>query len=223
MTLAHLALRRVSKVYPTKPPLHALRDVNLDIERGELVAVVGPSGSGKTTLLSLMGLLDTPTSGEVWIDGVEASGLTEAQRSRARSDQIGFVFQQFYLLSSLTARENVATGMLYQGLAPAERRARADAALERVGLSARASHRPGELSGGEQQRVAIARAIAGDPAVVFADEPTGALDQASGRMVLDCLRAANQTGATVVVITHDLGLAELFDRQIHVLDGEVTS
>jgi putative ABC transport system ATP-binding protein len=222
VTVAQLALRQVSKVYPTKPPLHALRDVDLDIGRGELVAVVGPSGSGKTTLLSLMGLLDTPTSGEVWIDGIKASGLSEAQRSRARSDLIGFVFQQFYLLSSLTARDNVATGMLYQGLGPAERRSRADAALERVGLTARASHRPGELSGGEQQRVAIARAIAGDPAVVFADEPTGALDQASGRMVLDCLRAANQTGATVIVITHDLSLAAMFDRQIHVLDGQVT-
>ncbi|MDR0594543.1 MAG: ABC transporter ATP-binding protein [Bifidobacteriaceae bacterium] len=220
--MAHLALRHVSKVYPTNPPLHALSDVSLDIERGELVAVVGPSGSGKTTLLSLMGLLDAPTSGEVWIDGLDAAGLTEAQRSRARSDLIGFVFQQFYLLSSLTARDNVATGMLYQGLAPAERRRRADAALERVGLANRSSHRPGELSGGEQQRVAIARAIAGEPAVVFADEPTGALDQASGRMVLDCLRSANQTGATVIVITHDLSLAAQFDRQIHVLDGRVS-
>ncbi|MDR0625790.1 MAG: ABC transporter ATP-binding protein [Bifidobacteriaceae bacterium] len=219
----HLALRAVSKVYPTKPPLHALREVSLDIDRGEFVAVVGPSGSGKTTLLSLMGLLDTPTSGEVWIDGVEASALSEAQRSLLRSDQIGFVFQQFYLLSALTARDNVATGMLYQGLAPAERRSRAESALARVGLAARADHRPGELSGGEQQRVAIARAIAGDPSIVFADEPTGALDQASGRLVLECLRGANELGATVVVITHDLDLAGLFDRQIHVLDGEVTA
>jgi putative ABC transport system ATP-binding protein len=216
-----LALRGVSKIYPTSPPLHALKQVDLDIGRGEFVAVVGPSGSGKTTLLSLMGLLDTPTEGEVWIDGIKASGLSEASRSRARSDQIGFVFQQFYLLSALTARENVATGMLYQGLSAAERRSRADSALERVGLASRASHRPGELSGGEQQRVAIARAIAGDPSIVFADEPTGALDQASGRMVLDCLRDANRQGATVVVITHDLTLAATFDRQIHVLDGEV--
>ncbi|MDR1118770.1 MAG: ABC transporter ATP-binding protein, partial [Bifidobacteriaceae bacterium] len=186
--LAHLALRGVSKIYPTKPPLAALKNVTLDIDRGEFVAVVGPSGSGKTTLLSVMGLLDTPTSGEVWIDGVNAAQLSEAGRSRARSDQIGFVFQQFYLLPSLTARDNVATGMLYQGIPAAGRRERAESALERVGLAARAKHRPGELSGGEQQRVAIARAIAGDPAVVFADEPTGALDHASGRLVLDCLR-----------------------------------
>jgi putative ABC transport system ATP-binding protein len=220
--MAHLALRRVSKVYPTKPPLHALRDVTLDIELGEFVAVVGPSGSGKTTLLSVMGLLDVPTSGEVWVDGVEAARLSEAERSRVRSDQIGFVFQQFYLLSALTARENVATGMLYQGLAVAERRRRADAALEKVGLTERASHRPQELSGGEQQRVAIARAIAGDPAVVFADEPTGALDQASGRMVLECLRSANDSGATVVVITHDPDLASQFSRQVHVLDGRAS-
>ncbi|MDR2348092.1 MAG: ABC transporter ATP-binding protein [Bifidobacteriaceae bacterium] len=220
--LAHLALRNVSKVYPTKPPLAALKNVSLDIDRGEFVAVVGPSGSGKTTLLSLMGLLDVPTAGEIWIDGLDAARLTEAGRSRARSDQIGFVFQQFYLLPALTARDNVATGMLYQGLSAAERRARADSALERVGLTPRAKHRPGELSGGEQQRVAIARAIAGQPAVVFADEPTGALDQASGRIVLDCLKAANQDGATVVVITHDLSLADQFDRQLHVLDGEVT-
>ncbi|MDR1187918.1 MAG: ABC transporter ATP-binding protein [Bifidobacteriaceae bacterium] len=220
--MAHLALREVSKVYPTKPPLAALKDVNLDIERGELVAVVGPSGSGKTTLLSLMGLLDTPTDGEIWIDGVNSAALSDAGRSRTRSDQVGFVFQQFYLLPSLTARDNVASGMLYRGLPAAERRQRADAALDRVGLAARAKHRPGELSGGEQQRVAIARAIANEPAVVFADEPTGALDQASGRRVLECLVEANQGGATVVVITHDPGLAANFDRQIHVLDGEVT-
>ncbi|MDR1441102.1 MAG: ABC transporter ATP-binding protein [Bifidobacteriaceae bacterium] len=220
--MAHLALRDVSKVYPTKPPLAALKNVTLDIERGELVAVVGPSGSGKTTLLSLMGLLDTPTSGEIWIDGVHTGNMSDAGRSRARSDQIGFVFQQFYLLPALTARDNVASGMLYRGLPAAERRERADAALERVGLASRSKHRPGELSGGEQQRVAIARAIASEPAVVFADEPTGALDQASGRRVLDCLIEANHGGATVIVITHDPGLAANFDRQIHVLDGEVT-
>jgi putative ABC transport system ATP-binding protein len=217
-----LSLRGVSKIYPTKPPLAALRGVDLDIARGEFVAVVGPSGSGKTTLLSLMGLLDTPTEGEIWINGVNAAALSEAGRSRARSDQIGFVFQQFYLLPALTARDNVASGMLYQGIPASQRRSKADFALERVGLAARASHRPGELSGGEQQRVAIARAIAGDPAIVFADEPTGALDQASGRMVLDCLKSAHDAGATVVVITHDINLAGLFERQIHVLDGEVT-
>ncbi|MDR1824400.1 MAG: ABC transporter ATP-binding protein [Bifidobacteriaceae bacterium] len=219
--MAHLALRRVEKVYPTHPPLHALRQVDLDIERGEFVAVVGPSGSGKTTLLSLMGLLDVPTMGEVWIDGINTAKLSEARRSRLRSDQIGFVFQQFFLLPALTALENVATGMLYQGMKPAVRRRKAREALDLVGLANRATHRPGELSGGEQQRVAIARAIAGDPVILFADEPTGALDQASGRMVMDCLRGVHRAGATVVVITHDQGLAAQFHRQIHMLDGAV--
>ncbi|MDR0365866.1 MAG: ABC transporter ATP-binding protein [Bifidobacteriaceae bacterium] len=222
MTMGHLALRGVSKVYPGNPPLYALKEVSLDIDRGEFVGVVGPSGSGKTTLLSLMGLLDKPTAGEVWLDGVNVAALSEAARSQARSDQIGFVFQQFYLLPALTARDNVAVGMLYQGLGAAERRRRADAALDRVGLTPRAGHRPGQLSGGEQQRVAIARAIAGEPAVVFADEPTGALDQASGRVVMDCLRSANDAGTTVVVITHDLALADQMGRQIHMLDGEAS-
>jgi putative ABC transport system ATP-binding protein len=216
-------LRNVNKVYPGHPPLHVLKDVTLDIDPGEFVAVVGPSGSGKTTMLSIMGTLDAPTSGEVWIGGVQTQRLREAERSRLRSDQIGFVFQQFFLLPALTAVDNVATGMLYQGLRGRERRERALEALDRVGLSARARHRPSELSGGEQQRVAIARAIAGRPAILFADEPTGALDRASGRRIVDYLRDIATAGTTVVVITHDQELAEMFERQISLLDGAVVA
>jgi len=219
--LPHLALHGTSKIYPGNPPVYALDNVDLLIDQGEFVAVVGPSGSGKTTMLSVMGTLDSPTAGEVWIDGVETTTLSQAQRSRLRSDRIGFVFQQFYLLPSLTALDNVATGLLYQGYAPAKRRREALAALDMVGLAQRASHRPGQLSGGEQQRVAIARAIAGGPTILFADEPTGALDQASGQLVIQALRTVNQTGATVVVITHDQHLAEHFSRRVTMLDGQV--
>ena len=219
--MPHLALRGTCKVYPGHPPVHALDNVTLEITPGEFVAVVGPSGSGKTTMLSIMGTLDTPSAGEVWIDGVDTTQLRQAQRSRLRSDRIGFVFQQFYLLPSLTALDNVATGMLYQGYPPAKRRQAALAALDLVGLLPRASHRPGELSGGEQQRVAIARAIAGGPAILFADEPTGALDQASGQRLIQVLRTVNQTGATVVVITHDEHLATHFSRRISMVDGRV--
>ncbi|MDR1806992.1 MAG: ABC transporter ATP-binding protein [Propionibacteriaceae bacterium] len=218
---AQIALRHVNKIYPGSPPLHVLKDVSVTIHKGEFVAVVGPSGSGKTTMLSIMGTLDQPTSGEVWVDGVNAAEISEVERSSLRSDVIGFVFQQFFLLPSLTAVENVAEGMIYQRIPRAERRSRAFAALEKVGLSHRAGHRPGELSGGEQQRVAIARAIAGDPHVLFADEPTGALDQTTGHMIVDYLRGIADTGTTVIVITHDAGLAAGFDRKISVLDGEI--
>ena len=216
-----LALRGVNKLYPGHPPLHVLKDVTLTVGRGEFVAVVGPSGSGKTTMLSIMGILDQPTSGRVWIDGVDAAEVSEVERARLRADVVGFVFQQFFLLPSLSAVDNVAEGMLYQRVPRQERRRRAYAALDLVGLAPRAKHRPGELSGGEQQRVAIARAIAGDPHVLFADEPTGALDQTTGHMIVDYLRAIADRGTTVVVITHDAGLAERFDRKISVLDGRI--
>jgi putative ABC transport system ATP-binding protein len=218
---AQLSLRGVNKIYPGHPPLHVLKNICVDIEAGEFVAVVGPSGSGKTTMLSIMGTLDQPTAGEVWLDGVNAAAVSEVERARLRSDVVGFVFQQFFLLPALTALDNVATGMLYQGLNRAERRRRALIALDRVGLAARAGHRPGELSGGEQQRVAIARAIAGDPQILFADEPTGALDQTSGLMIVDYLRAISVTGTTVIVITHDHALAARFDRTITLIDGAI--
>jgi putative ABC transport system ATP-binding protein len=213
----------VGKVFPGSPPLRVLRDVDLDIGPGEFVAVVGPSGSGKTTMVSIMGTLDAPTSGEVLIDSVPTGQLSEADRSALRSDEIGFVFQQFFLLPALTALENVAAGMLYQGVERRERRRRALAALDRVGLAGRARHRPGELSGGEQQRVAIARAIAGDPGILFADEPTGALDRATGRRIVEDLRQIAASGTTVVVITHDNELAAGFSRRICLLDGAVVA
>jgi putative ABC transport system ATP-binding protein len=170
-----------------------------------------------------MGTLDQPSSGQVEIEGVDAAALSEVERSRLRSDVIGFVFQQFFLLPALNALDNVATGMLYQGIAKAKRRQRAAEALELVGLAARAGHRPSELSGGEQQRVAIARAIAGRPDILFADEPTGALDQASGHMIVDTLRAVSDAGTTVIVITHDRALAGRFERQVSLLDGRIVS
>ncbi|MDR0990120.1 MAG: ABC transporter ATP-binding protein [Propionibacteriaceae bacterium] len=220
---AQIVLRDVNKLYPGHPPLHVLKDVNLKIYPGEFVAIVGPSGSGKTTMLSIMGTLDQPTTGEVWIDGVNAAQISEVDRAMLRSDVVGFVFQQFFLLPALTAVDNVAEGMLYQRIRRSERRQRAFEALEMVGLSPRAQHKPGELSGGEQQRVAIARAIAGQPQVLFADEPTGALDQATGHMIVDYLRAIANQGTTVIVITHDQTLANRFDRKISFLDGEIVA
>ena len=216
-----VSLIDVVKTYPG--PLTVLHDISLDIGTGDEVAVVGPSGSGKTTMLSIMGILDRPTSGEVRIGGVDTGSLPEADRAQLRAEVIGFVFQQFFLLPTLSAVENVAEGMLYQGIRRTQRKKQAMEALERVGLSARANHLPGQLSGGEQQRVAIARAIAGGPQLLFADEPTGALDQASGHMVVDQLLQIASEGTTVVVITHDTGLASRFSRQISLLDGQIVS
>lgn len=216
-----LRLVGVSKTYPGSPPLTVLKQVDLSIGAGEDVSVVGPSGSGKTTMLSIMGTLDQPSQGEVWIDGVDVATLPQADCARLRAETIGFVFQQFYLLPTLTAVDNVAEGMLYRGTRRSQRRELAMAALERVGLAARARHLPGQLSGGEQQRVALARAIAGGPRLLFADEPTGALDQTAGHMVVDYLQAVAAEGTTVIVITHDQGLADRFARRIALLDGSV--
>ena len=216
-----VSLTNVVKTYPG--PLTVLKSISVDITTGEDVAVVGPSGSGKTTMLSIMGILDRPTSGEVRIDGADAGAMPEADRAQLRAEVIGFVFQQFFLLPTLSALENVAEGMLYQGIRRPQRRKQAMEALDRVGLSSRAHHLPGELSGGEQQRVAIARAIAGGPRLLFADEPTGALDQTSGHMVVDHLLRIAEEGTTVVVITHDQGLASRFSRQISLLDGEIVA
>ena len=218
-----LELDAVTKVYGEQPPVPALRGVSLSVRRGELVAIVGPSGSGKSTLLHVMGTLERPSSGVVRIGGVDAAQLNDREVSRLRAREIGFVFQQFFLAEHATVRENVADGLLYAGVPAAERHRRADEALERVGLSDRAHFKPTKLSGGQRQRVAIARALVGHPAIVLADEPTGNLDSTTGASIMALLRELNDDGATILMITHDAGLAEQLPRQIRVLDGQVVS
>ena len=223
MSDAVLELEEVTKVYGEEPPVFALRGVSFSVRRGELVAIVGPSGSGKSTLLHVIGTLERPTSGVVRIGGIDAAGLSDRELSRLRAREIGFVFQQFFLAEHATVRENVADGMLYAGAPAAERYARADEALERVGLSHRATFKPTKLSGGERQRVAIARALVGRPAIVLADEPTGNLDSTTGASIMELIRELNAAGATILMITHDAGLADQLPRQIRVLDGRVVS
>jgi putative ABC transport system ATP-binding protein len=220
---AVLELDAVTKVYGEQQPVAALRGVSFSVQRGELVAVVGPSGSGKSTLLHVMGTLERPSSGVVRIDGVDAAQLDDRVLSQLRAKQIGFVFQQFFLAEHATARENVADGLLYAGAPAAERYERADEALQRVGLSHRTTFKPTKLSGGERQRVAIARALVGRPAIVLADEPTGNLDMTTGTSIMELIRELNVAGATIIMITHDGGLAGQLPRQIRIVDGQVVS
>jgi putative ABC transport system ATP-binding protein len=214
-----LRLNQVSKEYPGG--VHALRGVSVDIGDGERVAVIGPSGSGKTTMLTILGTLERPTSGDVEVAGRDAVKSSDEALAGLRAHEIGFVFQGFHLQDGMNAVDNVATGMLYTGAPVKERRAAARVALERVGLGHRLDHKPTQLSGGERQRVAIARALAKSPAIILADEPTGNLDQKSGREVIELLHELASEGATLALITHDDNIARTFPRRLHMRDGEI--
>lgn len=214
-----ISLRDVVKEYPGDPPTRVLHGVDLVVRRGELLAIAGPSGSGKSTLLNIIGTLDRPTAGDVHIAGHDIDQLADRDLSALRSNEIGFVFQQFFLLNGMSAADNVADGLLYTGRRLRDRRARARTALERVGLGHRLDYNTEKLSGGERQRVAIARALVGEPSVLLADEPTGNLDSRSGEAIMQLLHALNRDGATIVVITHDHEIADSLPRQVAVRDG----
>jgi putative ABC transport system ATP-binding protein len=216
-------LRDVVKEYPGDPPTRVLHGVDLLVRQRELLAIVGPSGSGKSTLLNVIGTLDRPTSGEVRIAGYDMARLADRQLSALRAREIGFVFQQFFLLPGMSAAENVADGLLYAGHRLRDRRARAREALERVGLGHRLDYNTEKLSGGERQRVAIARALVGEPSVVLADEPTGNLDTRSGDAIVALLHQLNRDGSTIVVITHDHDIAGTLPRQVSMRDGLIES
>ena len=218
-----IELRNVYKIYGEglESEVRALDGVSLDIEKGEFVAVVGQSGSGKSTMMNVLGCLDIPTRGTYHLDGVDVRELSDKQLSRIRNKQIGFIFQQYNLIQNLTVLENVELPLIYQGIDPIDRRELAMQALARVGLADRAQHKPTQMSGGQQQRVAIARAISTRPPIIMADEPTGALDSRTGHEVLDFLRQLNKEGSTVILITHDNGIAATARRIVRIADGKI--
>ncbi len=217
-----IELQQVSKTYQVgETPLRALREVDLIVKEGEYISVMGPSGSGKSTLLNMIGLLDRPDSGSYLLDGIHTERLPEEQRARLRGEQIGFIFQSFHLVNRLTTLENVELPMMLAGVSLRERRTAAQDVLVQVGLEAWSGHHPNQLSGGQLQRVAIARAIVMKPRILLADEPTGNLDQASGREIIAVLENLNAEGITLLVVTHDLNLGQRAHRQIHMVDGLV--
>lgn len=217
-----IRLRGIAKVFLTdEVETHALEDIDLEIRPGEFVSIAGPSGCGKSTLLSILGLLETPTRGEYWLKGRPVHGLGAAERARIRNREIGFIFQAFNLIGDLTVLENVELPLAYRGLGSGERRKLALEALERVGMAHRLKHYPAQLSGGQQQRVAVARALAGKPAILLADEPTGNLDSANSESVMDLLEELHQSGSTICMVTHDPRFARRARRTIHLFDGRI--
>jgi putative ABC transport system ATP-binding protein len=222
MPQALITLQSVTKVFLTdEVETHALSEIQMEIAKGEYVAIAGPSGCGKSTLLSILGLLDSPSSGQYLLNGRPVAELGGAERARVRNREIGFIFQSFNLIGDLSVFENVELPLTYRGMKSAERRQRVAAALERVGMAHRAKHLPSQLSGGQQQRVAVARAVAGEPLILLADEPTGNLDSKSGEAVMDLLKELHQSGATICMVTHDPRYARHADRSIHLFDGRV--
>lgn len=218
-----LKMENVAKVYRTDMvETHALREFNLEVNEGDFVAVTGPSGSGKTTFLNIAGLLETYTGGRYFLDGVDVSDLSDAARSKLRNEKIGFIFQGFNLIPDLNLFDNVDVPLRYRGFSNKDRKQRIEQALDTVGLSNRMKHLPAQLSGGQQQRVAIARALAGSPRFLLADEPTGNLDSKMAQSVMELLQDINQSGTTIVMVTHDPGLAEQAKRNIFVRDGKVS-
>ena len=207
--------------YQGKEPVHVLHDITMSVEQGEYIAIMGPSGSGKTTLMNLLGCLDVPTSGTYMLEGQDIGSMSDDALADVRNQSIGFVFQNFHLLPKMTALDNVALPLLYRGVSLKDRRTRAEAALKLMGLGERMDFYPNQLSGGQQQRVAIARAIVGNPKLLLADEPTGALDTASGVQIMDIFRRLSQRGITIIMITHELGIAQCADKIYHILDGRL--
>lgn len=219
-----IELKHIYKSYKNgDQELQVLKDISLEVEEGEFVAIMGPSGSGKSTLMNIIGMLDTPTSGEYYLEGEEVAGLSEKKLARVRNNQIGFVFQQFFLLSKLNALQNVELPLIYAGVAPSKRKKLAQEFLEKVELGERMHHLPSELSGGQKQRVAIARALVNNPSIILADEPTGALDTKTGDQIMEFLTELNAEGRTIIMVTHEPEIAAYAKRQIVIRDGVISS
>jgi putative ABC transport system ATP-binding protein len=215
-------MEELTKVFTTDDvETHALEGINLEIKRGEFVSISGPSGCGKSTLLSIVGLLDSPTAGSYYLNGTPVQELSMSERARVRNREIGFIFQAFNLIGDLTVYENVELPLTYRGMLSSERKKRVMDSLEKVGMAHRMKHYPSQLSGGQQQRVAVARALAGDPAILLADEPTGNLDSTNGEAVIELLRELHREGATICMVTHDPRYAQHADRTVHLFDGKI--